>query len=151
MRALSLNDMVVVAVVFFFSCVWWAVSRRDTECKYFLLIFYYCVIRCRNMKPKPPPKKNSKARAVDQRQTSISMQDRVFDLGKQMAEEDGRNFSNFVERLIIEAAKKAGKLTFFIALPLFALFHLTRSPKNWSASSLKQTAVVAWVKIQALK
>lgn len=50
-------------------------------------------------------------RAPDQTQTSVSLSDVAFKLGKEMAADDDRSFSNFIDRLIIEAAKKSGKLS----------------------------------------
>ena len=82
-----------------------------------------------------------------------------FFISKQRAAAEARTKVLIAEHLTLTDLRKARKLTqarlakkLGITLAIvFALFHLTRSPKNWSVSSLKQTAVVAWVKIQQLK
>ena len=74
-------------------------------------------------KPNQPQKKaRNHGRRAGQRQTSISMDAKILEIGKQMADADRRPFSNFLEVLIEQAAKQAGKLPILVLLCL-AILH----------------------------
>lgn len=85
-------------------------------------------------------------RKSDQTQTSVSLSEKALELGKQMAAEDDRSFSKFVERLLIEAAKNAGKLS----LIAFVSLHCLRTPLDWSMKALKSSAKAGVAMVKAL-
>ena len=61
---------------------------------------------------------------------------------KAIAKKRGISLSELLRQLAAGALK-------LLALAFLA-FHVTRSPKRWTAAALKQTAAVAWTHVQSL-
>lgn len=94
------------------------------------------------MPTKKQTRKQYGRRASGKTQTTISLSQDMLEKAKRNAEADGRSISNYIEQLL--------KSLPVLLLLAFLAFHVTRSPKRWTASALKQTASVAWVKVKQL-
>jgi hypothetical protein len=70
-------------------------------------------------------------------QTSITMNKKLMEMAKAEAKKEGRSLSNWLEQLV-----KKGLPPMLIA---FALFHLNRSPSDWSSKALLATGKAATV------
>lgn len=87
-------------------------------------------------------RKHAPKRSADQSTLTISLPKDLKARIENAARKDNRSTSNF---LATELKKLLG-----ILILAFLAFHVTRSPKRWSAAALKQTAAVAVQTIQHL-